>query len=86
MTTIQNIQTPTVHINTNALAKAAFTGLALVGTAALVALVVAVVAFAGANVTGAIYFFVLVATVAAIAAVGIRENANEAKKTLYDIR
>ncbi len=36
MTTIQNIQTPTIHLNTTVIRKAALAGLALAGTALLV--------------------------------------------------
>ena len=87
MTTIQNIQAPSIHISTDVIRKAAFLGKALAGTAALVALTVATVAFASTvGMTTATYFFVLVSTVVAISALGIRENRNEAMKTKYDIR
>lgn len=87
MTTIQNIQAPTIRISSNVVRNAAFVGKALAGTAALVALTVATVAFASVvDMTTATYFFVLLSTVGAISALGIRENRNEAMKTKYDIR
>ncbi|WP_332645043.1 hypothetical protein [Aeromicrobium sp.] len=87
MTAIQHFQAPTIRISSNVVRNAAFVGKALAGTAALVALTVATVAFASAvEITTTMYFFVLVSTVGAIAALGIRENRNEAMKTKYDIR
>ena len=87
MTAIQNFQAPALHISSNVVRSAVFVGKALAGTAALVALTVATVALASAvEMTTATYFFVLVSTVGAISALGIRENRNEAMKTKYDIR
>ncbi len=89
MTTIQNtqsIQTPSITVNTTVIRKAALVGLALAGAAVLAAAAVALVVFASANLTIATYGFVLVSGVAAIAALGLRDNANEANKTQYDIR
>ena len=87
MTTIQNIQAPSIRINADVIRKAAFVGKALAVTAGLVALTVAVVAFASVvSVSAATYSFVLVSTIVAMSALAIRENANEAKKTQYDIR
>lgn len=87
MTTIQNIQAPSIRISSNVVRNAVFVAKALAGTAALVALTVATVAFASVvDMTTATYFFVLLSTVGAISALGIRENRNEAMKTKYDIR
>ena len=87
MTAIQNFQAPTIRISSNVVRNAMFVGKALAGTAALVALTVATVALASAvDMTTTTYFLVLVSTVGAISALGIRENRNEAMKTTYDIR
>lgn len=88
MTTIQNTQTPgiSVSVNTPAIRKAALVGLTLAGTAVLAAATIALVVFASLNVTAATYGFVLLSVIVTMSALGIRENANQAKKTQYDIR
>lgn len=87
MTTIQNIQTPSLHISTSVVRKAAFVGLTLAGTAALAALLVGLLALAPAvEMTISTYFFVLLSVIVAMSTLGLRENANRAKKTQYDIR
>jgi hypothetical protein len=86
MTTIQNISTPTIRINTKVIRKAALGALALAG-AALAALTMTSDAFASVvNVTATAYFVVLVAAVVGIAALGARENSLESQKIQYDIR
>lgn len=90
MTTIQNIQTPSIQINSNVIRKAAGATLALAVTAALV---FAVVKADPADTLGTViywlasmYFLVLCTAIVGIAALGVGENAKEARKTQYDIR
>jgi hypothetical protein len=90
MTTIQNIHTPSIRINTNVLRKMALVALALAG-AALVVLAVATSnpGEAFGNVidwTASMYGFVLAGSIVGIALLGVRENNNESRKTQYDIR
>ena len=90
MTTIQNIRTPSIRINTKVLRKTAFVALALTG-AALVVLAVAAsnpgeALGAVIDWTASMYGFVLVGSIVGIALLGVRENNNESRKTQYDIR
>ncbi|MDR7085239.1 hypothetical protein J2X11_000078 [Aeromicrobium panaciterrae] len=89
MTTIQNIQTPSLHISSAVIRKAAGTTLALAVTAAVV---FAVVKSDPAETLGTViywlasmYFLVLCTSIVGIAALGVGENAKEARKTQYDI-
>jgi hypothetical protein len=90
MTAIQNIHTPSFRFSASVVRKAAYAALALTGTA-LVVLAVATSnpgdAF-GAVIdwTASMYGFVLAGAIVGIAALGIRENSNESRKTQYDIR
>jgi uncharacterized membrane protein len=90
MTTIQNIHTPSLHISTNVIRKAVGATLALAVTALVV---LAVVKSDPADTLGTViywlasmYFLVLCTAIIGIAALGVGENAKEARKTQYDIR
>lgn len=90
MTTIQNIQTPSIQISSNVIRKAAVVTLGLTVTALVV---FAVVMSDPADTIGTViywlasmYFLVLCTAIVGIAALGVGENAKEARKTQYDIR
>ncbi len=91
MTTIQNIQTPSLHISTNVIRKAA--GATPGPRRHRPASSVAVVKSDPADTFGTViywiasmYFLVLCTAIVGIAALGVGENAKEARKTQYDIR
>jgi uncharacterized membrane protein len=90
MTTIQNIHTPSLHISTSVIRKAVGATLALAVTALVV---FAVVKSDPADTFSTViywlasmYFLVLCTAIVGIAALGVGENAKEARKTQYDIR
>ena len=90
MTTIENIQAPSIRFNTNVVRKAGGATLAIAITALVV---VAVVKADPANTLGnaiywasSMYFFVLCTALVGVAALGVGENAKDARKTQYDIR
>lgn len=78
MTAIQNIHTPTIHVSTGFIRKAATILLSLAGVALLVLAIAAA--------PGLSFFAVLVTALVGIAVLGICEVNEDAKKQQFDIR
>jgi hypothetical protein len=78
MTAIQNIHTPTIHVSTGFIRKAATALLSLAGVALFVLAITAA--------PGLSFFAVLVTSVVGIAVLGMCEVNEDAKKPQFDVR
>jgi hypothetical protein len=86
MTTIRNIQTPTIGIHTKVIRKAARAAPALPGAALVIFAVFNGVVGAVTDWIASRHIVLLVVAVGTIALLGIRKNILESSKTQYDIR